>query len=153
MTDEIVKRLKDRGCKMTPQRRAVIKSLLKFDKFPTAQEILADIRETQPDVGLDTVYRNLNLLIDIGAVNPISLPGKDTKVFELAVDRHHHHLVCLGCGEANCLDYCPVNEKELQAAVGGDFQIVGHSFELYGYCLKCQADLKRKTEAAGTQQG
>ena len=139
MTDEIIKKLRDKGCKITPQRRAVIGSLLKLAKFPTALKICNDIRQANPDVGLDTVYRNLNLLVDIGVVNQIHLAGKDTKVFELVQGEHHHHLICLGCGEANCLNYCPVNEQGLQKAAGSEYEIVGHSLELYGYCRKCKA--------------
>lgn len=139
MTDEIIKKLRANGCKITPQRRAVIESLLKFDKFPTALEVFNQIKQANPDIGLDTVYRNLNLLVGIGVVNQINLPGKDVKVFELSADGHHHHLVCLGCGQADCLNYCPVDEQSLQKAAGSRFHIVGHSLELYGYCRKCKA--------------
>jgi Fe2+ or Zn2+ uptake regulation protein len=139
---DIIKILKEKGCKITPQRRAVVQSLLDLGKFPTAQEIHNSIKKVQPDVGLDTVYRNLNLLVAIGLVNQISVPGKDTKVFELALGAHHHHLICIGCGEANCLDYCPVDEKGLQKAAGSEFEIVGHSLELYGYCKKCKVTEK-----------
>lgn len=139
MPEEIIKKLRDRGCKITPQRRAVILSLQKFEKFPTAQEVCNDVRQANPDVGLDTVYRNLNLLVGMGVVNQINLPGKDLKVFELATGKHHHHLVCLGCGEASCLNYCPVDEEGLQKAAGSEFLIVGHTLELYGYCNKCKA--------------
>jgi Fe2+ or Zn2+ uptake regulation protein len=138
MLEEIITKLRDKGCKITPQRRAVIKSLLDFDKFPTAQEVYNDIRAVNPDVGLDTVYRNLNLLVDLGVVNEINLPGREGKVFEITMEGHHHHLVCLGCGEANCLDYCPVDEVGLQKAAGNKFRVVGHSLELYGYCAKCR---------------
>lgn len=140
---DIIKILKEKGCKITPQRRAVIQSLLSLGKFPTAQDIYNDIKKVQPDVGLDTIYRNLNLLAELGVVNQISLPGKDTKVFELALGEHHHHLICIGCGEASCLDYCPVDEKGLQKAAGSEFEIVGHSLELYGYCRKCGGNRRR----------
>ena len=136
--EEIIKKLRDNGCKITPQRRAVIQALLHFEKFPTALEILNDVKRANPDLGLDTVYRNLNLLIGIGVVNQINLPGKDVKVFELVINDHHHHLVCLGCGEVNCLNYCPVDEESLQKVAGVEFQITGHSLELYGYCKKCK---------------
>ncbi|HMM23165.1 MAG TPA: Fur family transcriptional regulator [Selenomonadales bacterium] len=139
MLKDIIAKLREKGCKITPQRRVIIQSLLNFNKFPTALELCNDIRQTNPEIGLDTIYRNLNLLAGLGIVNQINLPGKDVKVFELTLQGHHHHLVCLNCGEANCLDYCPVNEKELQKAAGSEFQIVGHALELYGYCRKCRA--------------
>jgi len=138
LIEEIILKLREKGCKITPQRRAVIQSLLKFEKFPTAQEVYNDIRLVNPDVGLDTVYRNLHLLTGMGVVNQINLPGRDGKVFELTLDGHHHHLICLSCGEANCLNYCPVDEKDLQEAAGAKFRVVGHSLELYGYCKKCE---------------
>lgn len=138
MEEKIISMLKDKGCKITPQRRAIIRALIKLEKIPTAYEIFDNIRETYPDVGLDTVYRNLNLLTAMGVVNQIGLTGKDTKVFELVSGDHHHHLVCLSCGAAQCLNYCPVNEQELQKAAAGEFQIVGHSLELYGYCRTCR---------------
>lgn len=138
MIEKIILKLREKGCKITPQRRAVIQSLLKFEKFPTAQEVYNDIRLANPDVGLDTVYRNLHLLAGMGVVNQMNLPGRDGKVFELTLDGHHHHLICLGCGEANCLHYCPVDEQDLQKAAGSKFRVVGHSLELYGYCNKCK---------------
>ncbi|MEN6567371.1 MAG: Fur family transcriptional regulator [Veillonellales bacterium] len=142
MLKDIIEKLRDKGCKITPQRRIIIQSLLKIDKFPTALELCNDIREANPEIGMDTVYRNLNLFVEMGIVNQINLPGKDMKVFELSLGAHHHHLVCLGCGAVNCLDYCPVDEKELQKAAGLKFEIVGHSLELYGYCEKCKAVVK-----------
>jgi Fe2+ or Zn2+ uptake regulation protein len=142
LLEDIIEKLRDKGCKITPQRRIIIQSLIKFAKFPTALELCNAIRQTNPEIGLDTIYRNLNLLIDMGVVNQINLPGKDAKVFELSLKGHHHHLVCLGCGAADCLDYCPVDEKELQKAAGVRFEIIGHSLELYGYCQKCKALVK-----------
>jgi Fe2+ or Zn2+ uptake regulation protein len=138
MEEQIIGLLKAKGCKITPQRRAIIQALYNAEKFPTALELLTSVKATHPEVGLDTVYRNLNLLVALGAVNQIGLPGKDTKVFELARGQHHHHLVCLGCGATNCLNYCPVNENDLQKSAGPEFQIMGHSLELYGYCRKCR---------------
>ncbi|CQR73239.1 Fur family transcriptional regulator [Sporomusa ovata] len=140
--ERIIQKLKEKGCKITPQRRAIIQSLLNFSKFPTALEVFNDIKATNPDVGLDTIYRNLNLLVEIGIVNSINLPGKDVKVFELSIDGHHHHLVCLSCGQADCLDYCPIDEQRLQTAAGSEFKITGHSLEIYGYCQKCKSTHK-----------
>lgn len=139
LLNDIIEKLRTKGCKITPQRRIIIQSLLKLDKFPTALELCNDIRQTNPEIGLDTVYRNLGLLVNMGIVNQINLYGKDTKVFELALGEHHHHLICLNCGTASCLDYCPVDEKELQKTVGLRFEIIGHSLELYGYCQSCKA--------------
>ncbi|EGO65876.1 Fur family transcriptional regulator [Acetonema longum] len=139
--EEIIALLRQKNCKITPQRRAVIQALSDSDQFPTAQAILEYVRKIHPDMGLDTVYRNLNLLVSLGVVNQISVPGRDGNVFELVAHPHHHHLICLKCGKAKCLSYCPVNQEELSRVTGQEeFEVVGHSLEFYGYCQQCRGD-------------
>ncbi|BBB90284.1 MAG TPA: Fur family transcriptional regulator [Methylomusa anaerophila] len=132
--------LREKGFKVTPQRRAVIEALLECGKFPTAQQILEYVRKIHPEIGVDTVYRNLNLLADIGAIQQINVRGRDGNVFELT-QGHHHHFICLGCGHTQCLDYCPVREKDLeQTATAYEFDIVSHSLEFYGFCQNCRVN-------------
>jgi Fe2+ or Zn2+ uptake regulation protein len=70
---DIIQHIKDKGYKITPQRRAIINALLIPDKPPTAKDVLEIVRNKYPDVGLDTVYRNLKMLADIGCVMQINL--------------------------------------------------------------------------------
>ena len=134
----IIELLQSKGYKMTPQSRTVIKALFKCGQFPTAQDILEYAKTIHPDMGIDTIYRNLNLLTEIGVVHQINMRNRDASVFEL-VTSHHHHLVCLGCGKTECLDYCPIAEDSEKMALEKGFEIVGHSLEFYGYCCKCRA--------------
>ncbi|MBP2627050.1 MAG: zur 1 [Firmicutes bacterium] len=135
---DIIELLRSRGYKMTPQRRTVIKALFECGKFPTAQDILEYAKTINPDMGLDTIYRNLNLLTEIGVLNIINIKSRDVSVFEV-VTNHHHHLICLDCGQMECLDYCPIAGDSEKMAEEKEFKIVGHSLEFYGYCCKCQA--------------
>lgn len=137
--EKIISVLRKNGYKITPQRRAVITALLNSDKFATAQQILNHVEETNPDMSLDTVYRNLSLLIDLGVVNEINTRGKDGNVYELIITEHHHHLVCLNCGKAECLDFCPINQEKLEMASKNEFNITSHLLEFYGYCRNCRA--------------
>ena len=136
--DDLLLRLREKGYKMTPQRRAVVNALLESGKFPSAQKILDQVRQTIPDISLDTIYRNLALLVDLGLVQEIHLRGRESNVFEV-VANHHHHLVCLGCGRTECLDHCPVDQQDIARAEKQGFQIVSHSLEYYGYCRKCRS--------------
>lgn len=134
---EIIELLQSKGYKMTPQRRTVIKALFECGKFPTAQDILEYAKKINPDMGIDTIYRNLNLLTEIGVLNQINIKSRDVSVFEI-VTNHHHHLICLNCGKTECLDYCPVVRDSDKIAQEKNFKIMGHSLEFYGYCSTCQ---------------
>ena len=60
--ENILEKLRQKGYKITPQRRAVLDAFQAFETFPTAQQLLTAVRKTHPDVSLDTIYRNLSLL-------------------------------------------------------------------------------------------
>lgn len=137
--EKLIAILREKGYKITPQRRAVIAAFLKSDKFATAQQILDYVRKTNPDMSLDTVYRNLALLVDLGVISEITTRGKDGNIYELITTEHHHHLVCLSCGKAECLDFCPINREKLENVSKNGFAITSHSLEFYGYCHNCRA--------------
>jgi Fe2+ or Zn2+ uptake regulation protein len=132
-----IQQLKQHGYKITPQRRAIIEALAEAPLAPKASEIWEKIRQKYPDISLDTVYRNLTLLVDLGMVQQIYLRGKETSRFEVNIP-HHHHLICLKCGCYYCLEGCLVNEQNLKTAKQRGFTVIGHALELYGYCLTCK---------------
>jgi Fur family transcriptional regulator, zinc uptake regulator len=137
MTEELLlQKLRDKGYKITPQRRVILEALLQSE-HPTALEVLACVRNVFPEMSLDTVYRNLNMLTDVGITNLVNLRGGEAIRFEMERGKHHHHLVCLKCGTAVCLDYCPIDDKDQRAAEKHGFKLVGHAVELYGYCREC----------------
>lgn len=134
----IINQIKERGYKITPQRRAIIEALLLSGKPPTAKEVHRKVKIRHPEISLDTVYRNLNLLADMGLLIQINLKNSETSRYEV-VENHHHHLICLGCGESVCLERCLLNEKDLPGVREKGYEIVGHAFEIYGYCPTCRS--------------
>lgn len=134
--DYVMAELQRAGYKLTPQRRAIVDVLLNFDGLPTAFDLHERLAPTYPDLSLDTVYRTLKLLMKLGLVIQMDIRAGRKSRFKLADEPHHHHLICLKCGIAVCLDYCPLAEKKELA----DCEIVSHTFELYGYCKKCRKE-------------
>ena len=135
--------LRQKGYKITPQRRAVLEALDAGCQFPTAQQVLELVREKQPDVSLDTVYRNLTLMVSLGIVHEIfRSAGNAYEIVEPG--HHHHHLVCTECGKTECIDVCPMNKIYEKEAEKRGFLVTGHVFEFYGLCWSCRSKLAKK---------
>ncbi len=137
---DILEALREKGYKRTPQRERIVEILWESRSPLTAREVYNSVREEFPHVSLDTVYRNLELLREAGFASQINLQSRESARFELLVDgEHHHHVVCLDCGTAVCLPICPVDRCAIDAAHAHEFTLVGHAFELYGYCGRCRS--------------
>ncbi|MPM78888.1 Zinc-specific metallo-regulatory protein [bioreactor metagenome] len=136
--ERVILILRRNGYKITPQRRAVIMALTTNGKFATAHQVLAYVKTGFPDMSLDTVYRNLSLLVELGVVHEIKTRGREGNLFEITTDEHHHHLVCITCGKAECLDFCPIHAEDLDRAEKSGFKITSHALEFYGYCRECR---------------
>ena len=97
-TEEIVERLRRGGGRMTRPRRMVIDALVQGPgHHMTAADIVAAVRADDPEFYESTVYRTLDLLLELGIVERVQL-GPGGAVFHLP-HRPHHHLVCERCGD------------------------------------------------------
>jgi Fur family transcriptional regulator, ferric uptake regulator len=121
-------------------RRAVIESLARQECCRSAQEIFDQLREDKRRVGIASVYRVLDLLVSLGLVQRLDLGGGVAR-YEPALPggEHHHHLVCVDCGEVS-----PFEDPGLERALEGtatrsDYTVVGHDVVLRGRCPDCRA--------------
>lgn len=128
--------LRELGCKVTPQRILILEVLQKAHEHLSAEEIANHARKRQPNLSLGTVYRNLNILCNLGLVR-CGVFKDSGRLYEIN-RRHHHHLVCLDCGQTTEIDYCPINEMVRKMAESHGFKIEDHDFEITGYCQKCR---------------
>ena len=136
--DDILLTLKAKGYKITSQRRAVVNALLQYEHFATAQQLLEDVKESNPDISLDTIYRILGLLMKLDKVHKVDMKNSEGAVFELIKDEHHHHLICLECGQTQCVEICPINKEVIGVLEDNQFEMSGHTFEIYGHCKSCR---------------
>lgn len=138
---QIIERLVDNDCKITPQRKEIIKTLIYAKTHLSAKEIYARLRRKYPNLSQDTVYRNLAILKELRVVNQLDfLEGKSR--YELNRDHHHYHyLVCIGCGGTWKIESCPMEYLDVQS-VPKDFQVTSHRFELFGFCANCEGGRK-----------
>lgn len=128
------KQLKKRGYKLTKQREAILDVLEELDKsLMTAQEIFKRVVKINPGTNFSTVYRNLDILAQEGIIRRVTF-GQEASYYELIFDgKHHHHLICKGCGKIQCTDYCPI--KDMPEEDG--FRATEHRLEIFGFCREC----------------
>ena len=122
----------------TLQKQAILDVLRSSRKMATAEEVYGRVREKYPNVSLGTVYRNLQNYSQQGLVRRTLLTDGKAR-FELAGNIHHHHLICLTCGETAEVPWCPVGPEVTAFMTEKDFQPVSHQFEVYGYCRQCRS--------------
>lgn len=139
---EILKQdLKNKGYKLTPQRRAIVDTIIKNEgKHLTAEEIYDCVKKDCPEIGLATVYRTILLLEEIGVIYRLELNDGCSR-YELAHDHEthrHHHLVCNTCKNIYEVqdDLLEELEQEIEKKYG--FKIVDHTVKFFGVCQECK---------------
>lgn len=126
------------GARNTRQRAAVVGVLQKIDRFVSAQSIYQELLDRGQKVGLTTVYRTLQTLAEIGAVDALNSDTGETLYRHCLSDRHHHHLVCTSCGRSEEIEGGPVEQWAKDVATSHGYTLSGHDAEIFGICGNCQ---------------
>jgi Fur family peroxide stress response transcriptional regulator len=120
----------------TKQREAILKVLRNTRSHPTADQIYDGVRKEIPNISKGTVYRNLQVLREDGAISELNLNGTLSR-YEEKQDRHYHFR-CNQCGRVYDLDE-PVNtEIDKRVAKRTGFMVSSHQTEFRGLCNDCQ---------------
>lgn len=133
--------LKEKGYKLTPQRRAIVDNIIKNEgSHLTTEELYDLVKKECPEIGLATVYRTVQLLEDLGVVSKLDLNDGCYR-YELVHEdenHHHHHLICSDCGKVIEVqgDLLEVLEHEIESKY--NFKIKNHSVKFYGICNECK---------------
>ena len=124
--------------KYTKNRRLVVDVLAAMDKPVTPPEIT----KAGKQLAASTVYRNLDLLADVGVVRKIA--GEPYSFYELAepLKPHHHHLICVDCGDIEDVEFGSAFEAQVdkgltKAAKKAGFKPLHHTLDLQGLCKAC----------------
>ena len=131
---------RDSGAKCTHQRMEIFREVLLTADHPDAEKVFQGVRKRMPTVSLDTVYRTLWWLKDLGLITTLGL-SRERARFDANLSRHHH-FVCSRCGltqDFYCEDF---DRLELPNSVQSMGQAENIQVEVKGLCLKCAAHEK-----------
>jgi Fur family ferric uptake transcriptional regulator len=120
----------------TRQRAAVSELLDRLDDFRSAQEIHEELRRAGEGIGLTTVYRTLQALVDSGELDTLRTDSGEA-VYRRCSRHHHHHLVCRDCGRTVEVEGPAVESWAQRVAAEYGFTDVSHTVEVFGRCPAC----------------
>lgn len=134
---QIIARLRERGCRITPQRVAILKIFLSSHEHPSVEQVFAQVKNNFPTTSLATVYKTVHLLKEIGEILEIGFADGSNR-YDGNKPYPHPHLVCVQCKsiidpETSLL---PRFSEEIEKSSG--YRIVSHQLDFFGICPDCQ---------------
>lgn len=135
--EELIDALKEKGCRMTPQRLELVRIIAASEVHPSANQLYEEIKNQFPTMSQATVYNTLALLKDMNQILEIDLHGDSH--YDGNRPEPHPHIICTECNQIVDGDFEVDGDmiKELEEASG--FQITRSQFSFYGLCPNCRS--------------
>jgi Fur family ferric uptake transcriptional regulator len=127
------------GHRMTDARRAIIDLILTRDGAFDSTDLIADARRRRLGAGRATIFRMLEVLVEVGAIERIDLPSGAHSYVRCLGSRHHHHLVCTRCQRSIDVEDGGIADLVADVARNAGYILEHHRLELFGICPSCQS--------------
>ena len=134
MSTPVARRNRERS---TRQKRALAAALASSATFRSAQDLFAELRAAGEDIGLTTIYSQLNALAEAGDIDVVRADDGEVLYRRCATDSHHHHLLCRVCGRTVEVESAEVEQWAGSVAAAAGFTDVTHTLEVRGVCPDC----------------
>ncbi len=132
--------LQEQQLPITHQREAVARALFESGRHLSADDVSERLRDAGEHVGKATVYRTLNLLVEVGLAAEHDF-DEGFKRYETRVGTaHHDHLICTGCGDVVEFHRPELNRLQDDVARATGFHVLTRQMKLYGLCARCEAE-------------
>ena len=132
----LAQKLRAAGYRLTPPRLAVIEVLETYPEHLSHSQILEEGKKIYSNLSRATVYRTMDLLLELKVVRSLYL-NDPTQRFVSAAGGHHH-LICTSCTAIVEFDNCTVDQLSKELAERYNFKIRNHLLEFQGLCRHCQ---------------
>jgi len=139
--------LRERGVRLTRQRRILLDLLDRSGKHLNAETLYQLAKEKDPKLNRVTVYRTLKLLKVGGLIDELDLLHfeGDQHYYESRLKQEHAHLICLRCGKVEEFFGEPLQKMRRQMESSLGFKIITARTEMGGYCPDCQSQLAQES--------
>ena len=130
--------LRKEGLKITPQRIAVLKEVIKDKGHRECEDIYLAIKRSKTYVSRATVYRTLDILVQNQFIRKLNLGDGKARYENKINSLHHDHLICVICHKI--IEFVDQDIEMLQEkiAIKNEFSLKRHVHQLFGICKECQ---------------
>lgn len=135
--DTLTKLFRQKGLRITPQRRLIFELLTEDGSHPTAEEVYQRVLSVMPEVSRTTVYNTLHELVALEQLAEVEELSKSGTRYDIN-NTHHHHLFCMRCHALVdiCRDFASI---ELPPEEAAGYRIVKGQVTFHGICPDCQS--------------
>src|SRR6266545_4098173 len=137
-TEPIVTALDRAGYRLTEPRRQLAGLIAGHEGHFTTSDLIAEARAGRLRVGRATVFRTLEVLEELGAIERLDLPTGE-HAYVMCQRAHHHHIVCSRCGRTREIDDAGLRAVVGEIARRTGYRVDEHRLEVFGMCPACLA--------------
>jgi Fur family peroxide stress response transcriptional regulator len=135
--EKVVKRFREVGLKITPQRLSIFKLLQGNHSHPSAEDVYRDVLKIHPSISFTTVYKTLQTLRDMGEIQELSL-NPERAHYDPDISEHAHTF-CRSCKCIGDLEYTLDNPPPMKLPEGPDgFEVHNVQLHAVGLCAECR---------------
>lgn len=126
----------------TIQKALILRAVCELKRHLTADEVYEFVKKDHPSIGKGTVYRNLAILTEEGAIRKVEVPdGSDRFDFTL---KNHYHVRCIKCGEIFDVDMDQIPDLLERIHNTHGIEFVDYDISFKGICPKCREKVKEE---------
>tara|TARA_Y100000590_G_scaffold214381_1_gene243013 strand:- start:49 stop:459 length:411 start_codon:yes stop_codon:yes gene_type:complete len=131
MSYDIENKCKQKGVRLTDQRKLIAKIMSQSEDHPDVDELHKRVSQFDDKISIATVYRTVKLFEEAGIVAKHDFKGNKSR-YEKAPEEHHDHLIDINTGEI--IEFVNEDIEKLQKEVAEKlgYKLVDHRLELYG---------------------
>ena len=135
MSADIESKCKQKGVRLTDQRKLIAKVMSESESHPDVGELHKKVSKFDSKISIATIYRTVKLFEEAGIVSKHDFKGSKSR-YEQAPEEHHDHLIDINSGEITEFVNEEIEKIQKQVAEKLGYKLVDHRLELYGSKIK-----------------
>jgi Fur family peroxide stress response transcriptional regulator len=135
--DTILTKLRERNCRITPQRVAILRIFLGSSDHPSVEQVYEKVRINFPTTSLATVYKTVHLLKEVGEILEIGTADGRNR-YDGNKPYSHPHLICTACKTIIDPELTLLSKLTDEVESTSGFCVTSHQLNYYGICPACQ---------------